>query len=93
MEINNNSVHCLSGGIQGSMGSEWSIIMQCHLKEMMSTGWLRYTMFEGSTGVPQNRFWSDRTSNDRMVDLCILKRSRGKYHALEVKCNPGSTSG
>jgi hypothetical protein len=39
--------------------------MQCHLKEMMSAGWLRYTMFEGSTGVPQNRFWSDRTTNDR----------------------------
>jgi hypothetical protein len=67
--------------------------MQCHLKEMMSAGWLRYTMFEGSTGVPQNRFWSHRTTNDRMVDLCILKMSRGKYHALEVKCNPGSTSG
>jgi hypothetical protein len=43
MEINNNSVHWLSGGIQGWRGSEWSIIMQCHLKEMMSAGWLRYT--------------------------------------------------
>jgi hypothetical protein len=36
-----------------------------------------HTMFEGTTGVPQNRFWSDRTTNNRMVDLCILKMSRG----------------